>query len=286
MAAATDAKAIADRIQVPTLIFGATFVIGMIHHEIGNFAEALDTHEQCLRLETPEIDQKRAGWAAYPSVMVRAFLTVTLIELGDLERASAVAEEARQRAEATNDVYSRATINHVLGRLLTILGRPDEAIALLMRSWHESLEREMVQMYPILAARLGEAYLAAGDVDAAIEITSAPEKLDVPLAEHTWGWRYLFIAEGRAMLAAGRAADAHAAAELALALAQERGEPPHQAHALKLLGDIAATTGAPSEAGDYYRRAYELAQQCGMKPVMAQCDEARARLATPRLHAG
>lgn len=286
MAAAKAAKVIADQIQVPTLTFAAPFVIGIIHHETGNFAKAFEIHEQCLQSETPEIDQKRAGWAAYPSVILRAFLAASLIELGDLDRAAVFAEDARLRAEAVNDAYSRATINHVLGRLLTVQGRPDEAIALLKQTWDECLEREMVQMYPTLAARMGEAYLAAGKVDAAIEITSAPEKLDVPLAEHTWGWRYLFIAEGRAMLAANRAADAQAAAELALALAQERGEPPQQANALKLLGDIAAATGAPSDAGDYYRRAYELAQQCGMKPVMAQCDAAQARLATPRLHAG
>ncbi len=285
LAAAKAAKVIADQIQVPTLTFAAPFVIGIIHHEMGDFAKAVELHEQCLKSETPEIDQKRAGWAAYPSVMLRAFLAASQIELGDLERAAAFAEDARQRAEAANDAYSRATINHVLGRLLTVQGRPEEAIALLKQTWHECLEREMVQMYPTLAARMGEAYLAAGDVEAAIEITSAPEKLDVPLAEHTWGWRYLFVAEGRAMLAAGRAADAHAAAELALALAQERGEPPQQANALKLLGDIVAATGVPSEARDYYRRAYELAQQCGMKPVMVQCEEAQARLPT-RVQAG
>ncbi|WP_315830906.1 ATP-binding protein [Bradyrhizobium prioriisuperbiae] len=282
MTAATDASAIAEHIKVPTLSFGATFVIGIVHHEIGNFAKALEIHEQCLQSWTPEIDQKRAGWAAYPSVMVRAFIAASLIELGELERASAMAEDARLRAEVTKDAYSRATINHVLGRLLTVLGRPTEALVLLQQTWDECLEREMVQMYPTLAARMAEAHLAAGDIDAAIEITAAPEKLDVPLAEHSWGWRYLFVAQGRALLAAGRIADALAAAELALALAQERGEPPQQANALILLGDIAAIT-EPTAADEHYRPAYELAERCGMKLVMQRCREAQAKL--PAQHA-
>jgi tetratricopeptide (TPR) repeat protein len=213
--------------------------------------------------------------------MVRTFLADSLIELGDFDRAEAMAMDASRRAETADHAYSRANINHVLGRLRTAQGRPDEAIALLRPTWQSCLDLEMVQMYPIFAARMGEAYLAAGNLDAAIEILSAPEKLDVPLAEHAFGWRYLFIAQGRALVGAGRFAEAKTVAERALALACTRGEPPQQAYALKLLGDIAmATDGASSSgAADHYQRAFDLARQCMMQPLMAQCEEALAALA-------
>ena len=279
MAAASAATATAERIDVPAMTFAAPFAIGMVQHETGAFAASVATHEQCFAHESPELDEKRAGWAAFPSVMLRTFLADSLIELGAYERADAHASEASRRAETANHAYSRANINHVLGRLRTAQGRHHEAIALLKQGWQDCLDRDMVQMYPVFAARLGEAYLAAGNVDAALEIMAAPEKLDVPLAEHAFGWRYLFVAQGRAYLAAGRTDEARHVAERALALAIERGEPPQQAYALKLLGDIALATDAP-EAADHLQRARALARQCGMQPLDEACAAALAKANT------
>ncbi|WP_180490243.1 hypothetical protein, partial [Escherichia fergusonii] len=71
----------------------------IVHHELGNFATSIEMHEKCIEIETPELDQKRAGWAAYPSVLLRTFMADSLIELGDLDRAETVAEDASRRAE-------------------------------------------------------------------------------------------------------------------------------------------------------------------------------------------
>ncbi len=101
----------------------------------------------------------------------------------------------------------------------------------------------------------------------------------MPLAEHAWGWRYLFIAQGHAFLRAGRIAEARSVAERALTLAIERGEPPQQGYALKLIGDIAASQGAEGEATEAYRRCAALAESCGMRPLLGACREAEARLA-------
>lgn len=279
MEAAKGAVANALKVNEPVLTFAALHAIGFIHHERGNFTEAIALHEQCMACETPELDVKRAGWACYPTVLVRTFIADSLIEIGDYARAEAFALEGSRRAESADHSYSRANINHVLGRLRTAQGRPHEAIALLKPTWLSCLEREIVQMYPIFATRMGEAYLAMGDLDAALDILSAPEKLDVPLAEHAWGWRYLFIAQGHAFLRAGRVAEARSVAERALTLAIERGEPPQQGYALKLIGDIAANQGADGEAADAYRRCAALAQSCGMLPLLGACREAEARRA-------
>jgi tetratricopeptide (TPR) repeat protein len=136
-------------------------------------------------------------------------------------------------------------------------------------------------MYPIYAARMGEAYLAAGDVKAAIEILSEPERLD-PLFENAYAWGRLFVAQGRAFLAAGSQAEARAAGERALALAEERGEPPQQAYALKLLGDIALIEGDMSKPRTYFERALDLATKCGMRPLMALCSSDLASNRTRR----
>jgi len=278
MAAAEAASNIAHQIADPSLIFATLHIVGIILHETGAFKESVETNEKCFAYETPELDDKRAGWAAYPSVILRTFLADSLIELGETDRAELIAMEASQRAELVDHFYSRATIAHVFARLRTAQGRHTEALSRLQECWQTCLDLQMVQMYPIFAARMGEAYLAAGDIKSAIEILSVPERLDVPLADHAFGWRYLFLAQGRAFLAAGRHADAHAAGTLALTLAEERGEPPQQAYALKLLGDIeSAINGAGgAEAEMYFRRSFQLAEKCGMRPLMALCNLALA----------
>ena len=125
---------------------------------------------------------------------------------------------------------------------------------------------------------LGEAHLALGDIEAALAILAVPEQLDVPLAEHAFGWRYLFLAQGTALLAAGQADDARRVAERALALAQERGEPPQSAYARKLLGDVARAGGKSNAAlaTRHYEEALALAEQCAMRPLVRLCREALA----------
>lgn len=281
MAAAEAASALANKIGDAPLIFAALHHFGIVHHETGDFAKSVEIHRRCLALETPDLDQKRAGWAAYPSVILRTFLADSLVELGEIDEADAMAEEAGRRAEAADHAYSRANINHVRARIRMAQGRNAEALLLLRETWQVCLDLEMIQMYPVFAARLGEAHLGVGDFQAALDILSVPEKLDVPLADHAFGWRYLFLAQGRAYLAVGRHAEARAAAERALALAETREERPQQAYAIKLLGDISAASSDRSgpEAERCFQLALELAEKCTMRPLMARCCEALANAA-------
>jgi class 3 adenylate cyclase/tetratricopeptide (TPR) repeat protein len=274
MAAAQAASSIAHQIADPALIFASLHHIGIVLHETGAFNQAIETHEKCFAFETPELDAKRAGWAAYPSVVLRTFMADSLIEIGEMDRAELMAGEAIRRAQSDDHFYSRANITHVLARLRIAQGRHSEALMLLKECWQTCLDLEIVQMYPIFAARMGEAYLAAGDVKDAIEILSLPERLDVPLVGNAFGWAWLFVAQGRAFLNAGCHPEARAAGKRALALAEERGEPPQQAYALKLLGDIAFTEDGISEARAYFQRAHELSTKCGMRPLMALCSAA------------
>jgi class 3 adenylate cyclase/tetratricopeptide (TPR) repeat protein len=277
MAAAEAASALADGIGDPTLIFASRAIVGMVHHEVGAFAQAVELHEKCLTLETPDLDERRAGWAAYPSVILRTFLADSWVDLGELDKAEEIAEDAGRRAEAADHAYSRANINHVRARIRMAQGRHAEALALLRDTWQICLDLEMAQMYPIFAARMGEAYLGVGEVEAALEILSVPERLDVPLAEHAFGWRYLFLAQGRALLAVGRHAEARSVAERALALAESRGEPPQMAYANMLLGDIAAASDDRTAAETHFRRACDLAQVCSMRPLAEGASAALAR---------
>jgi tetratricopeptide (TPR) repeat protein len=67
--------------------------------------------------------------------------------------------------------------------------------------------------------------------------------------------------------------EAYALAEQALTLARVREERSNEAYALRLLGDIAAHREPPeSESAEaHYRQALALAEELGMRPLVAHC---------------
>jgi tetratricopeptide (TPR) repeat protein len=72
---------------------------------------------------------------------------------------------------------------------------------------------------------------------------------------------------------AGRLEEAHALAEHTLALAREHQARGHQAYALRLLGDIATRRDPPEHepAAARYHQALALADELGMRPLVAHC---------------
>ena len=67
--------------------------------------------------------------------------------------------------------------------------------------------------------------------------------------------------------------EAHALAERALALARAQQGRHNEAYALRLLGDIAARREPPEIelAEAHYRQALALAEELGMRPLVAHC---------------
>jgi tetratricopeptide (TPR) repeat protein len=84
---------------------------------------------------------------------------------------------------------------------------------------------------------------------------------------------FRYVSLGEAQLLAGRLEEAHALAERALALAREYRERGQQAYTLRLLGDIAAQREPPEaeQAEAHYRQALALAEELGMRPLVAHC---------------
>jgi hypothetical protein len=85
---------------------------------------------------------------------------------------------------------------------------------------------------------------------------------------------------GEAHLLADRLEEAHALTEGVLAHARERQERGYQAYALRLLGDIAARRD-PLEAEQVegsYCQARALAEELGMRPLVAHCHLALGKL--------
>src|SRR5262249_19694165 len=76
---------------------------------------------------------------------------------------------------------------------------------------------------------------------------------------------------GEAHLLSSHLEEAHTCAERALALARGHHERSNQAYAQRLLGEIAARREAHTLALTHYQQALALAEELGMRPLVAHC---------------
>jgi tetratricopeptide (TPR) repeat protein len=151
-------------------------------------------------------------------------------------------------------------------------GELDKAAELLDRMLALCREEEVWAMYPVIAARLATVYARCNRTAEAIAILDHALQPSVYRKGATYTWLYLFLAAGEAYLSAGRLEDAKVYTARAEALARRNSEQAHLAAALKLSGDVMATTdGAAVDAVfETYREAIALAEPRGMRPLLAR----------------
>ena len=127
-------------------------------------------------------------------------------------------------------------------------------------------------LFHALSSALGYAYALCGRSAEAIPLLEeAVERPVIAGSNEGQSLRTLRLSE--AYLLAGREADARAAAQRALGLARQHKERGHEAYTLRLLGEIAAREDPldNKKAEDHYRQALALAEELGMRPLMAHC---------------
>src|SRR5207244_3424910 len=130
-----------------------------------------------------------------------------------------------------------------------------------------------------MVAALGAAYTLGGRVtDAVPLLTQAMEQTIA--TERVLYQGLCSLSLGAAHLQAGRLEEAHALAERALALAHAHQERGNEAYALRLLGDIAAQRDLMGSelAEAHYLQALALADELGMRPLVAHCHLALGKL--------
>ncbi len=81
----------------------------------------------------------------------------------------------------------------------------------------------------------------------------------------------LLVHLGEACALASRLEDAGVFADRALTLTRERGERGWGAWALRLLGEVTVRRDPPEQADGHYRDALALAEELGMRPLVAHC---------------
>jgi tetratricopeptide (TPR) repeat protein len=187
----------------------------------------------------------------------------------------ACGEEAVRIAEAAGHLSSAIFAQLRLGTLALRRGDLQHAIFILERAFASCQAADIALFVQGIAGLLGLAYALAGRVAEALPLF---EQVVEQAGATTQGSIPLLKGEG--YLLAGHLEEARPLAERALALSRTHKAHGNEAWALRLLGEI-ARQGHPSnvqQAESYYQQALALAEELGMRPLMAHCHHGLGRL--------
>jgi tetratricopeptide (TPR) repeat protein len=279
------ALALATENGLDRVSLAARLHIGIVHYSLGRFRQTLQLHRPVLEeLIAAGLEKQRFNWAAYPSVITRAFCADCCISLGDYAEAERLIREGQALSEELGHPYSRAMIETVLGRYH--LARDEPAVA---RGVFENADRrcrddEVHTMVPAVVAGLGTALARSGSPVEALQLLQDALDRQIYRRAGNPALYYLLMAIGEAHRIAGHLDEALDKAGEAERLARRNAEMAHLAQALYLHGAIHAHQD-PTAAERTYLDARRCAEQHEMRPLAARCwlglADIEARLGRP-----
>jgi tetratricopeptide (TPR) repeat protein len=214
---------------------------------------------------------ERFGHNRLPAVLARCELSRQLADVGAFTEGIAVGEAGLQLAEAVNHPLSLVTHYHYLGELYLFKGDLHQALPLLERAMRLCQEADLPFDVPSIAWPLGLVYILSGRVDDAVLLLERALEQATRLGRPTVGPIHRTLSE--AYLYAGRFEEARTLAERILEGTRTGKRRRGEAHALRLLGNIALHRHPPEvlQAEAHYQQALALANELGMRPLVAHC---------------
>jgi tetratricopeptide (TPR) repeat protein/class 3 adenylate cyclase len=250
----------------------ANLYLGIAYQAQGNYRRAIDYIGQAVAsLDGPQ-RHERFGQAVLPAVHARTHLAMCHAELGMFAEGTALGEEGLQIAKEVAHPGSLMWASYGHGLLSFRQGDLRRALPLLEQAMRICQDADFPAFFSSTAAALGAVYTLAGRITEAMPwLTRALEQATATERVEPQVFCRLFL--GETQMVAGHLEEAHALVEHTLALARERQERGHQVYALRLLGEIAAHRAPPDcdQAAVHYRQALTLAEELGMRPLMAHC---------------
>jgi class 3 adenylate cyclase/tetratricopeptide (TPR) repeat protein len=251
----------------------AQTTLGQVYCSGGNFRSGLDVARRAMVLLTGEQRYARfVGMVTLPAVASRAYVAGCLAEMGDFAEGRGVAEEAVRIAEAAEQPFSIAAALLYIGWCSRRQGDTHRAIPALERSLALCQTVNIPRLFPVAASFLSAAYAVAGRAAEALPL------LDQTLERVAAGSRVIFHALvltelSEALLLVGRVDEASALTERLHELSHTLPGRGYQAHAYRLLGEVAMRREPPDidQAAVHYRQALTLAEELGMRPLQAHC---------------
>jgi tetratricopeptide (TPR) repeat protein len=221
---------------------------------------------------TDERAREWLGEAVLPAVLSRFLLANALAELGRLGEALRNAQDGVDIAEAADHPWTKSLAYCGLGYVWLGKGDLTEAIRRLTQALGLARAADLPFMVPHVAGPLATACALAGRTAEAVELAEEAVALSASLKRASW--HALLVARlADAHLAAGRVPRAREVVIDALEQARRRKERGDEATILTVVGKIEsdADHGDPGMAQSAYREALTLANELGMRPLVARC---------------
>jgi class 3 adenylate cyclase/tetratricopeptide (TPR) repeat protein len=277
--ALTIAEAVADiALQVE-----GNYRLGQVYWSLGDYRQAIACFERNVVCLKGDLIRERFGMPGLPSVNSRAWMVWCLAEQGAfaeaMERGEDVVHLAEALAEAMDHPFSLSTAHWGVGHLYLRRGDLDKAIPAFERALEVSQVGHIRLLFPWYASQVGYTYALAGRVVEALPLleqaVQQAASMRLTASQSLW---IAYLSE--AYLLAGRMDEAMAQALRALELSSEHKERGHQAWVCRLLGEIAAREDplGIGKAEAHYRQALALAEELGMRPLIAHCNVGLGRL--------
>jgi class 3 adenylate cyclase/tetratricopeptide (TPR) repeat protein len=245
--------------------------IGIVHHALGQFRDTLALHRAVLdELIAAGLEKRRFGWAAYPSIITRAFCADACIVLGEFELADAFIREGELVTQELGHPYSWTMIATVKGRYHLARDEPAIATEIFERVEQRCRDDEVHTMVPAAVAGLGTALARSGRAESALRKVQDALEQKTYRRSGNYGHYYLLMALGEAQGTVARFDEAIATLNDAERLARNNHEVAHAAQARYSLATLQVRRD-PRVAEAAYREVLACAQQCGMRPLEAAC---------------
>ena len=267
-----NAQAIAETIEDFPLQITADLYLGQAAFTLGDYRRAEDLCRKVVQSLAGDLNHKRFRLYELPASSSRCYLALTLAERGDFDEGITDGQEGIRLAEAADHRFSLLLGSWGLAYIYGLRGEVSPAVRLLERALALSREWNLAFWSPRVTGSLGSAYARSERIAEGLSLLHqalhAMEALGIG-AYHS----LLVVQLGEAYLLADRLEEALAAGSRALTLTRDRAERGHEAWALRLLGEIASTRNPPdtATADGHYREALALADELGMRPLVAHC---------------
>jgi class 3 adenylate cyclase/tetratricopeptide (TPR) repeat protein len=239
----------------------AYVLIGQARYSLGQSALAAELLGRGLTLAAE--DPRPIPHSVVPTEIFGArWRAQALAELGRFDEAADLAREAIEGARALNHPYALANALSAWGMVCARQGRYEAAMPALEEGLQLSRTLGFSGFVPTFANQLAEARVHLGrSAEAEAVLDETPSRI-LPTFVHPL-----------TLLLLGRSAEAQRLVDQSLLRHRERGERGAEAWSLWLLGEIAARESSKDGAiaANVLRQALILADECGMRPLVAHC---------------
>jgi class 3 adenylate cyclase/tetratricopeptide (TPR) repeat protein len=258
----------------------STSYLEQAHYYRGEYEHVVEFATDNLATLPADWVHEYFGMAVPASIFGRAWLIMSLAELGRFAEAAKYGAEAIQLAEPTQHPHTIGWA-HLAASMLH-LSKGDWAKArLLLEHWINMRQTlDIAVLLPSAVASYAWALAQIGEASEALSrVREAEELLERQAATGIVGHRrWAYHAVSRAYLLLGRLDEA---GRLGCRSVESSQRPPgFTAHALRLLGDLSTHPDQfDAENGEaHYRQALALAELHGMRPLVAHCHLGLAKL--------